>query len=218
MLFSATMPAEIRGLANSLLNDPHVVELNHSTPVASVSHFMYATDQDGKLPLLKELLSDDSFVSAIVFTRTKHRAKRIALQLDRSGHRAVALQGNMSQAQRTRAMNGFRRAEFKILVATDIAARGIDVEHVSHVVNFDMPDTPDAYTHRIGRTGRADRAGKAINFITADDRYLARTIETRIDAPVTKDASLDFSADRSPAKKRQRFGGSWAPKNRRRFL
>jgi len=220
MLFSATMPAEIRGFADSLLRHPHVVELNHSTPVGSVSHFMYATDQQGKLSLLKQVLSDDSFVSAIVFTRTKHRAKKIAVQLDRSGHRAVALQGNMSQSQRTRAMNGFRKEEFKILVATDIAARGIDVQHVSHVVNFDMPDTADGYTHRIGRTGRADRVGKAINFITSEDVHLARKIETRIDSPVTKDSSLEasFKADRSAPPRRTRNSGSWAPKNRRRFL
>ena len=126
-----------------------------------------------KLSLLEHVFSEDEFVSAIVFTRTKHRAKRLAQQLSRSGRRAVALQGNMSQKQRDRAMDGFRQRQFDILVATDIAARGIDVAQVSHVVNFDMPNTPDAYTHRIGRTGRAERR-KAYTFVTAADHALLR--------------------------------------------
>lgn len=184
LLFSATMPAELRGLAESLLSRPHVVDLNHSKPVSTVSHAAYPVDSRRKVDLLDRVLGDETFVSAIVFTRTKHRAKRLAQDLDRFGHQAVALQGNMSQAQRIQAMDGFRKRRFRVLVATDIAARGLDVEQVSHVVNFDMPSTADAYTHRIGRTGRAERTGQAISFITADDRGVVQAIERRIGTPL----------------------------------
>jgi ATP-dependent RNA helicase RhlE len=180
LLFSATMPSEIRGLARQILIKPHIVERNHSTPAATIKHALYPIDAGEKMKLLYKVLADDDFVSAIVFTRTKHRARKLAIQLGKSGHRAVALQGNMSQNARTRAMNGFRRKEYDVLVATDIAARGIDVEQVSHVVNFDMPTTPDAYTHRIGRTGRSEREGRAFTFVTTDDFEMVRAVEHRI--------------------------------------
>ena len=136
--------------------------------------------------LLEHLVSADDVESALVFTRTKHRTRRLAQQLDRAGHRAVALQGNMSQGQRERAMDGFRRKRFDILVATDIAARGIDVQQVSHVVNFDMPNTTDAYTHRIGRTGRSDRQGKAYTFVTSEDHELVSKVEKRLGAAIPR--------------------------------
>jgi ATP-dependent RNA helicase RhlE len=179
LLFSATMPQEIRGLADRLLHNPHVVDLIHDRPASTIEHALYPVASDQKIGLLEHVFTEDEFVSAIVFTRTKHRAKRLAQQLSRSGRRAIALQGNMSQSQRDRAMDGFRKKQFDILVATDIAARGLDVEQVSHVVNFDMPSTPDAYTHRIGRTGRAERQGKAYTFVTADDHALVRALERR---------------------------------------
>jgi ATP-dependent RNA helicase RhlE len=186
LLFSATMPREIRRLANGLLRDPHVVELNHSRPVATIEHALFPVDGTRKLELLERVLAEDGFVSAIVFTRTKHRAKKLARQLDISGHRAVALQGNMSQNQRDRAMEGFRARRFHVLVATDIAARGIDVEQVSHVVNFDMPTTPEGYTHRIGRTGRSQRQGRAYTFVTPDDHELVRAVERRMGAAIPR--------------------------------
>ena len=186
LLFSATMPSEIRGLADGLLRDPHVVELDHSRPVSTIEHALYPVDSDKKLDLLRHVMEEDGFVSAIVFTRTKHRARRIARQLETAGHRAVALQGNMSQGQRDRAMQGFRDRRFKILVATDIAARGIDVDQVSHVINFDMPGTVDAYTHRIGRTGRSEREGKGYTFVTADDETLVRAVERRIGSQIPR--------------------------------
>jgi len=139
-----------------------------------------------KLDLLQRLLREDGVTSAIVFTRTKRRAARLARQLGGLGRRAVALQGNMSQAQRDRAMTGFRKRHFEILVATDIAARGLDVERVSHVINFDMPSTPDAYTHRVGRTGRAEREGKAYTFVTAEDDALVRAVESRMGARIER--------------------------------
>jgi len=186
LLFAATMPPEIRALAAQVLRGPHVVELAHSRPAATIDHALYPVGGDDKLPLLRRVLADEGFVSAIVFTRTKHRARRLARQLAAAGHRAVALQGNMSQNQRDRAMAGFRRREFDVLVATDIAARGLDVEQVSHVVNFDMPGTPEAYTHRIGRTGRSERRGKAYTFVTSEDGPLVREVERRIGASIPR--------------------------------
>ncbi len=180
LLFSATMPKEIRSLANQILCDPHVVDVAHRTRLATIEHALYPVESTRKLALLQSILAEGTLRSAIVFTRTKHRARRLARQLEQSGHRAVALQGNMSQGQRERAMAGFRKRRFDVLVATDIAARGIDVEQVSHVVNFDMPNTPDAYTHRIGRTGRADRQGKAYTFVTAEDHQVVAQVERRL--------------------------------------
>ncbi|MBK8480890.1 MAG: DEAD/DEAH box helicase [Proteobacteria bacterium] len=206
MLFSATMPHEIRGLANQLLRTPHVVELATVAPVETVEHSLCPTDEPDKLSALETLLRDQACTSAIVFSRTKHRAKRLALALAKNGHRAVALQGNMSQAQRDRAMEGFRRKSFDVLVATDIVARGIDVAAVSHVVNFDVPVTPEAYTHRLGRTGRSGLSGQAITFVTRDDDALVRAIERRLGAPIPRRtvdgrplARQESTHDRRPA-------------------
>jgi len=186
LLFSATMPREIRRLANRLLRDPLVVELNHTKPVATIEHALFPVEGPRKFELLERVLAEDGFVSAIVFTRTKHRAKKLARQLDSSGHRAVALQGNMSQNQRERAMEGFRAKRFHVLVATDIAARGLDIEQVSHVVNFDMPMTPEGYTHRIGRTGRCDRQGRAYTFVTPEDHAMVHAVELRMGAAIPR--------------------------------
>jgi ATP-dependent RNA helicase RhlE len=188
LLFSATMPSEIRGLADGLLRDPHVVDLNRSRPVDTVEHTLFPVDGTLKFELLQRVLAEEGFVSAIVFTRTKHRARKLARQLDGAGYRAVALQGNMSQNQRERAMEGFRARRFHVLVATDIAARGIDVEQVSHVVNFDMPTTVEGYTHRIGRTGRAERRGRAYTFVTPEDHDLVRAVERRMGAAIPRGA------------------------------
>ena len=186
LLFSATMPKEIRRLADNLLRDPLVVELNHTQALKTIEHALYPVDELRKLDLLQHVLAGNDFTSAIVFTRTKHRAKRLAFKLERAGHRAVALQGNMSQAARVKAMNGFRKREVDVLVATDIAARGLDVEQVSHVVNFDMPNTSDAYTHRIGRTGRSEREGKAYTFVTSEDHQMVREVERRIGSSIPR--------------------------------
>jgi ATP-dependent RNA helicase RhlE len=186
LLFSATMPKEIRGLADRLLERPHVVELEHSTPAATIDHALYPVPETRKVDLLRHLVSHEGFTSAIVFLRTKHRTKRLAERLSRLGLDAVALQGNMSQGQRDRAMKGFRGGRFRLLVATDIVARGIDVAGISHVVNYDVPTTPDAYTHRIGRTGRAERSGKACTFVTGADAELVRAIEKRLGAAIPR--------------------------------
>ena len=205
LMFSATMPQEIRGLADRILREPHVVDLTRSVPDLAIEHSVYMTDAADKLGLLQKLIAEDTFTSAIVFTRTKHRAQRLAQQLSKLGHNVVALQGNMSQQQRERAMNGFRNRQYEILVATDIAARGIDVEKVSHVVNFDMPSTADAYTHRIGRTGRSGCEGKAYSFVTADDHDLVRAVERRIGAPILRRTPAGVVG--IPKRRRSRGGG-----------
>lgn len=195
LLFSATMPVAIRKLADDVLRDPHVVELEHSTPAETVEHALCPVSEKRKRALLNHLLAEEGCGSAIVFTRTKHRAKRLADQLSKAGHRAVGLQGNMSQGQRERAMRGFRDRSFDILVATDIAARGIDVSGVSHVINFDVPSTPDAYTHRIGRTGRSGLEGKALTFVTAEDRAWVRATERMIGTSISRERVPGFEME-----------------------
>ena len=186
LLFSATMPREIRRLADQILSDPKVVDVAHKRPLSTIEHALYRVDNTQKLALLQQVLGEGEFASAIVFTRTKHRASKLARPLAGGGHRAVALQGNMSQGQRERAMKGFRNRHFDVLVATDIAARGIDVQQVSHVVNFDMPNTADAYTHRIRRTGRAERRGKAYTFVTAEDHQMVSQVERRLGSKIPR--------------------------------
>ena len=180
LLFSATMPKEIRKLADEVLVKPCVAELANAQPAETIEHGIFRVAQTDKFGLLRHLLDEPQFKSAIVFTRTKFRAKRLAQQLDKRGLRAVALQGNMSQNQRDKAMTGFRKGQFDVLVATDIAARGIDVAGISHVVNFDVPGTPDAYTHRIGRTGRSETSGMAYTFVSGDDFDQVKAIERQI--------------------------------------
>ena len=207
MLFSATMPREIRGLADRLLRNPHVVELDHSKPADTIDHALYPVEHKDKTALLQHLLRGEDFSSAIVFLRTKHRARRLAQELDKAGHRAVALQGNMSQGQRQRAMQGFRDGRYDVLVATDIAARGIDVADVSHVINFDMPNVADAYTHRIGRTGRSEKSGKACTFVTSDDFAMVKEIEKKIQMSIPRVKLRDVPAGNGTDFSRGRRGG-----------
>jgi len=177
MLFSATMPPDIRTLADSILTNPETVQVDISAPAKTVSHALYPVPETLKPRLLHAMLEQTRTARVLVFTRTKHRAKRLAVDLDKRGYRVAALQGNLSQNRRQEAMNGFREGKYDILVATDIAARGIDVSEISHVINYDMPDTVDAYTHRIGRTGRAQATGEAVTFAVQDDEPLVRDIE-----------------------------------------
>ncbi|WP_419192435.1 DEAD/DEAH box helicase [Engelhardtia mirabilis] len=186
LLFSATMPREIRKLADTVLFKPAVVELANARPAETIAHSIYQMTEGDKVGATEALLEGDDFRSAIVFLRTKRRAKKLAERLDARGHRAVAMQGNMSQPQRERALRGFRDGTFDVLVATDIAARGLDIAGVSHVINFDVPNTPDAYTHRIGRTGRSEQTGQAFTFVTAEDHDQVRQIEKRLGAPIDK--------------------------------
>jgi ATP-dependent RNA helicase RhlE len=192
LLFSATMPADIRKLAHEVLNDPVTVQAGSSAPAATVSHAIYPAEQHLKTALLMELLHRTDTESVLVFTRTKHRAKRLGEQLVKEGYRAVSLQGNLSQNRRQAALEGFRNDSFQILVATDIAARGIDVSQVSHVINYDIPDTAEAYIHRIGRTGRAARSGDAFTLVTGDDAAMVRTIERTLGAPLERRTVAGF--------------------------
>lgn len=177
LLFSATMPDEIRRLAREVLYTPVTVQIGHTAPANTVSHALYPVDQHLKTALLLALLRQADTESVLIFTRTKHRAKRVGQQLERAGYRAASLQGNLSQMKRQKALDGFRKGSYQILVATDIAARGIDVSSISHVINYDMPDTVDAYTHRIGRTGRAAKTGDAFTFIIPEDETMVCSIE-----------------------------------------
>ena len=177
LMFSATMPDDIRRLAHEVLRAPVTVQVDHAAPASTVAHALYPVDQHLKTALLLALLRHTDTDSVLVFTRTKHRARRVGEQLEKSGYRAVSLQGNLSQNKRQEALDGFRKGAYQILVATDIAARGIDVSSISHVINYDMPDTADAYTHRIGRTGRAAKTGDAFTFITREDEGMVRAIE-----------------------------------------
>jgi len=184
LLFSATMPADIRRLVQEILHNPVTVQVGRTAPATTVSHALYPVKQHLKTALLMELLRETKTESVLIFTRTKHRAERVARQLVKAGYRAVSLQGNMSQYQRQAALDGFRAGSFKILVATDIAARGIDVLDISHVVNYDMPDSTDAYTHRIGRTGRVGKTGDAFTLVTSEDTAMVRALEHLLNVPL----------------------------------
>lgn len=192
LLFSATMPDEIRHLVKSILRRPVNIQVGESAPVSTVSHAIYPVGQHLKAPLLMKLLEQSEMNSVLVFTRTKSRATRLARNMKKSGYPVASLQGDMSQGQRNEALSGFRRGKYQILVATDIAARGIDVTGISHVINYDMPDTLDAYTHRIGRTGRAARTGTAYSFVTMQDRGFIWAIEKAIGESLERRTLDDF--------------------------
>jgi ATP-dependent RNA helicase RhlE len=186
LLFSATMPDDIRRLVQEILHNPVTVQIGHTAPAATVSHALYPVSQHLKTALLIEVLRQTKTESVLVFTRTKHRAERVMQQLKRTGFSTTSLQGNLSQNQRQAALDGFRAGRFKVLVATDIAARGIDVLHISHVINYDMPETTDAYTHRIGRTGRVEKTGDALTFITSSDMEMVRDLERILKSPIER--------------------------------
>ncbi|PLX95882.1 MAG: RNA helicase [Desulfuromonas sp.] len=177
LLFSATMPPQIRKLAAEVLNQPDTIQVDTVAPATTVKHALYPVAQHLKTALLLQLLRHTSTESVLVFTRTKHRAKRLGLQLEKAGYKSASLQGNLSQNRRQEALDGFRDGRFQILVATDIAARGIDVSQISHVVNYDIPNTPETYIHRIGRTGRAARTGDAFTLVSDDEKGLVKAIE-----------------------------------------
>ncbi|MBU1247891.1 MAG: DEAD/DEAH box helicase, partial [Proteobacteria bacterium] len=198
LLFSATMPADIRVLSNQILRNPAVVQVDRDAPCESVSHALYPVAQHLKGKLLDSLLENIDYNSVLIFTRTKHKARSLGQQLERKGHQATFLQGNLSQSRRQKALDGFRCGDFKIMVATDIAARGIDCSSITHVINFDMPDTAETYTHRIGRTGRAGRTGKAFSLTTPDDNLMVRDIERVLGTQIKRVTvdNFDYSASR----------------------
>jgi ATP-dependent RNA helicase RhlE len=205
LLFSATMPADIRRLANEILRDPVTVQIGRIEPVGTVSHALYPVAPHLKTPLLMELLRHTDTESVLVFARTKHRAKRLGEHLGKAGYSVASLQGNLSQNRRQAALDGFRDGTYQILVATDIAARGIDVTGISHVINYDMPDTADAYTHRIGRTGRAARLGDAFTLVTNEDADMARAIERVLGATLERRTLQGFDYDQATPARNTEF-------------
>ncbi|MEJ2200241.1 MAG: DEAD/DEAH box helicase [Desulfuromonadaceae bacterium] len=214
LLFSATMPDEIRALAGEVLTDPVLAQVGSTAPAATVSHAIYPVEAHLKTPLLLELLRHTDTGSVLIFTRTKHRAKRLGEQLGKAGYRSASLQGNLSQNRRREALDGFRDGTFQILVATDIAARGIDVSQVSHVINYDIPATAEVYIHRIGRTGRAARTGDAFTLVTAEDAAMVRAIEKVLGKPLERrrQEGVDYAL---PAPRRdQEFARPPRPANR----
>lgn len=206
LLFAATMPEEIKALADKVLTDPVLVQIGRRAPVASVAHAFYPVETDRKTDLLKKILNNNEIGPVLVFTRTKIRAMRVAQQLDRSGYNATALHGNLSQNNRQKALDGFGRGRYKILVATDVAARGIDVRGISHVINYDIPDTVDAYTHRIGRTGRASETGDAFTFVTGSDTGPASSIKRVLGNQVKHCVMEGFTCSSSAGERQSRQG------------
>ncbi|MFP3879721.1 MAG: DEAD/DEAH box helicase [Dehalococcoidia bacterium] len=186
LLFSATMPADIRRLAREILHNPVTAQIDPQLPAKTVSHALYPVQQHLKTNLLKQILGRTKMESVLVFTRTKHRAERVAQQLLRAGYQATCLQGDLPQSRRQAALEAFRNGSIRILVATDIAARGIDVLSISHVINYDMPASTDDYIHRIGRTGRVNKNGDALTFVTGADADKIVALERLLDAPLER--------------------------------
>jgi ATP-dependent RNA helicase RhlE len=196
MLFSATFPAEVEQLAAHSLTEPQKIAMGISKPANTVAHALYPVPQHLKSGLLLKLLKQTDTDSVLIFTRTKHRADKLARQIAHAGHRVTSLHSNRTQGQREQALSGFKKGHFRIMVATDIAARGLDIDSISHVINFDMPDTADAYIHRIGRTGRAQRTGDAFTLVTPEDNDMIRQLERIMGGPIKRETFTDF--DYSP--------------------
>ncbi len=192
LMFSATFPPEIEELASQALHQPQRITLALRRPVHTVSHAIYPVQPHQKTPLLLALLRQTEAESVLIFTRTRHRAQRLAQQVGRKGYRVASLHSDRSQQQRQNALNGFKRGDYQILVATDIAARGLDVQSISHVINYDMPDSADAYIHRIGRTGRAERNGLALTLTTAQDGAMVKKLEKIMDQKLSRQKVADF--------------------------
>jgi ATP-dependent RNA helicase RhlE len=185
IFFSATMPAEISKLADTILTNPVRVEVTPASSTANtVKQEMYFVDKNNKRLLLLHLLKDDAINTALVFTRTKHGADRVAKDLNRAGISAEAIHGNKSQNARQRALSNFKEQKTRVLVATDIAARGIDIDELSHVINYEIPNIPETYVHRIGRTGRAGASGISISFCDGEERAYLKDIQKLIGKPV----------------------------------
>ena len=214
LLFSATFPNEIKSLADSLLNSPKRIQVKSNNSTADkVEQVVYPVDKSRKRELLAHCIKEENWFQVLVFSRTKHGANKLAQQLNKEGIDADALHGNKSQAQRTRALKDFKDSKTQVLVATDIAARGIDISLLPHVVNFDLPYVPEDYIHRIGRTARAGQEGKAISLVSADEHKLLFDIEKLLKSPIpretivgfepTQNLSTDAPKSRGPSRKKQ---------------
>jgi ATP-dependent RNA helicase RhlE len=196
LLFSATFADEIKALADSLLNQPQTIEVaRRNSTVEVIGQKIHPVDRDKKHQLLAHLITEHNWFQVLVFTRTKHGANRLAEQLGKSGISAMAIHGNKSQAARTRALSEFKSGKLQALVATDIAARGIDIDQLPFVVNFDLPNVPEDYVHRIGRTGRAGATGEAVSLVCVDERDLLRDIERFIKREIPREVIAGFEPD-----------------------
>mgnify|MGYP001433508100 FL=1 len=208
LFFAATMPKAIRAMAQDILKSPKTVQIGVISPAETVSHALYPMNEKIKSKCLFKILETTATGRVIVFTRTKHRAKIVSADLANRDYKVTVLQGNLSQNKRNQAINGFKNGKYDILVATDIASRGIDVSEVSHVINFDMPNTVDAYIHRIGRTGRAKNKGEALTFVIPNDEYMVRQIEAilkaKIDRRTIDDVNYGKTAVIDPGSKKYR--------------
>ncbi|MGL4403753.1 MAG: DEAD/DEAH box helicase [Fusobacteriaceae bacterium] len=176
LFFSATMPSEIKTFTSKVLKNPGIIEVEYKDPVKLIEHTLYHIETMHKKNKIFEILQKRELESVIIFMNSKHKAKNLSIALTNKGHKAVNFQGNLSQAQRDKALEGFRNSKFKVLVATDIAARGLDIPQVTHVINYDLPRTAEAFTHRSGRTGRANKNGKVISFADEEDAKILRDI------------------------------------------
>ena len=192
MFFAATMSDDIRYLSRDMLDDPVAVQIGMIAPAETVSHALYPVTEGLKKQALVKILDTVATGRVIVFTRTKHRARRLAGDLENYKYRVAMLQGNMAQNKRQQSINGFREGKYDVLVATDVASRGIDVTEVSHVINFDMPNTVDAYIHRIGRTGRAENTGEALTLTLHEDAALVRKIADVLGGRIERRRMEDF--------------------------
>jgi len=213
MLFSATFAPDLNAFVNKTFRAPQRIAMGTSAPAETVEHALYPVHQHLKTPLLMELLKRMDTNSVLIFTRTKHRANRIMQQLVVAGYEAGVLHSNKSQSQRQLALDRFRGGELSILVATDIAARGIDVATISHVINYDVPDCADSYIHRIGRTGRAERDGEALTFITTSDGDILRDIERTLGARIEQRRLEGFNYNQ-PAPRGDEFARAPQPARR----
>ncbi|HDV8350992.1 TPA: DEAD/DEAH box helicase [Burkholderia vietnamiensis] len=196
LLFSATFSDEIKALADSLLDSPALIEVaRRNTTAETVAQKIHPVDRDRKRELLTHLIREHNWFQVLVFTRTKHGANRLAEQLTKDGISAMAIHGNKSQSARTRALAEFKNNTLQVLVATDIAARGIDIDQLPHVVNFDLPNVPEDYVHRIGRTGRAGATGEAVSLVCVDEKQLLRDIERLIKREIPQEVIAGFEPD-----------------------
>jgi ATP-dependent RNA helicase RhlE len=187
LLFSATMPPEVEALARKYLRKPVVVQVGRRSSVAStVTHAVYPVPRDRKTALLAQLLKESSLDSVLVFTRTKHGADRVVRHLEKEAIEATAMHADKTQPQRTRALQDFKSGKVRVLVATDIAQRGLDISGITHVVNYDVPQQAEDYVHRIGRTGRAAKEGDAFTFMAPDEIAMVRQIERVIGQPIPR--------------------------------
>ncbi len=200
LLFSATYSQKIKQLASGLLNDPALIEVaRRNTAAETVEQVVYPVDKRRKRELLSLLIGSNNWQQVLVFTRTKHGANRLAQQLEKDGLTAAAIHGNKSQGARTRALAGFKAGHVRVLVATDIAARGLDIDQLPHVVNYELPNVPEDYVHRIGRTGRAGNEGEAASLVCVDELGLLKEVEKLLRREIPRQTIAGFELDTSIA-------------------